>query len=416
MIVPNFEIKDSYILKNKINYDVSTGGEFSSSTYGILYTDYDLARKTQKYNAENFNDIVLSGISLSSYQSITINHYDKSYTLTLDGYLQSEFILNSINFNNNISYIKYSVNNSLLYNIGDYLEILFYQKNTATGIIDWEIIGDVYYSSGLTMNGNQWESTSMSSLIGQTWILNELIPIFKYNTFVIDTGSTYINTKKILEDYLINNLLSNYNNVYYNVINLNHCPNDINDISNYLKKSIFGNYLKLNILSGTTLSIGANKNIYDIYFDFDNLEFVLNGITPITYKFITNNIYNKYTLERFLDQFYNGISATNEIYINYSASTISDGYNDEHEFNINLLNINDNLYFKKYTYINVYTNLSNIYKCVLIDISGTTLTVLEPSLNIGEIVIKIDNLYTTNYAQSTPGSKIIQNWKTFNSK
>lgn len=29
---------------------------------------------------------------------------------------------------------------------------------------------------------------------------------------------------------------------------------------------------------------------------------------------------------------------------------------------------------------------------------------------------KIDNLYTTNYAQSTPGSKIIQNWKTFNSK
>ena len=29
---------------------------------------------------------------------------------------------------------------------------------------------------------------------------------------------------------------------------------------------------------------------------------------------------------------------------------------------------------------------------------------------------KLDNLYTTNYAQSTSSGKIIQNWKTFNSK
>ena len=398
MIVPNFEIKDSYILKNKINYDVSTGGEFSSATYGILYTDYDLARKTQKYNAENFSDIILSGISLSSYNSITINHYDKSYTLILDGYLQSEFLLNSTNFSNNTSYLKYTVNNSTLYNINDYLEILFYQKTTSSGTVYWEnyeLLGNVYYASGLTSNGNQWEITGLTSDISSTWTLDELIPIFKYNTYIIETGTTFIYTKKILEDYLINNLLTEYIDIYYNIINLNHCPNNIDDISIYLKKSIFGNYLDIKkVDSGITLSIGANKNIYDIYFDFDNLEIILNGITPIIYKFNTNNLYNKYTLERFLDQFYNGLSANNEIYINYSASTTSDGYNNEHEFNINLLNINDNLYFKKYTYINIYTNLSNVFKCVLIDISGTTLTILEPSLSIVENVIKIDNLYT----------------------
>lgn len=398
MIIPNFEIKDSYILKNKINYDVSTGGEFSSTTYGILYTDYDLARKTQKYNAENFSDIILSGISLSSYDSITINHYDKSYTLILDGYLQSEFLLNSTNFSNNTSYLKYSVNDSSLYNINDYLEILFYQKTISTGTVYWEnyqLLGDVYYTSGLTSNGNQWEITGLTSDTSSTWTLNELIPIFKYNEYVIETGTTFICTKKILEDYLINNLLTVYSDIYYKIINLNHCPNDIDDISNYLKKSIFGNYLNIKkVDSGLTLSIGANKNIYDIYFDFDNLQIILNDITPIIYNFNTNNLYNKYTLERFLDQFYNELSGNIEIYINYSSSTISNGYNNEHEFNINLLDINDNLYFKKFTYINIYTNLNNVFRCVLINMSGSTFTILEPPLSIGEIVIKIDNLYT----------------------
>lgn len=403
MIVPNFEIKDSYIIKNKINYDVSTGGEFSSATYGILYTDYDLARKTQKYNAENFSNITLSGISLSSYDSIIMNHYNETYTLTLDGYLQSEYIVNSTNLYNNMSYIRYLVDSSSSYDVGDYLDIYFYQKNSISGTTNWEhdgLFGEVFYVSGLTSNGNQWESTGLTTSGGYTtgttnWYLDELIPVFKYNTFVTNTDSTYIYTKKVIEEYLVNNLLK-YASLYYKVINLNHCPKDYDNISNYLKKSIFGGYLDFSFINtGSTLLVSPKKNILDIYFDFDNFDFILNGLTPIMYKFYTKNLYNKYTLERFLDQFDDsGISSGNTIYIDYSATTTSSGYTGEYEFDIYLSNSGDTKYFQEYTYINIHTDLSNYYRCVLLKINGTTFTILQPKLSLGEMVIKIDNLYT----------------------
>lgn len=401
MLIPNLELKDSYIIKNKLNYNVSYEDIYSAATYGILYLDYDLARKTQTQNAENFNPIILSGISLSSYTGLTMTHYDEEYTIKLDGYLQSEHLVNS-NIINNSSYQRYTVNDSSSYSIGDYVEIHFYTKNVETGSSTWihDGNGSIYYLSGLTSHNNQWEVTGVTT-IGvitsgtSTWSVSEILPVFKYNVYVIETGSTYIDVYKKIEDYLYNNLMGNYINLYYNIINLNHCPKNLNDISNYLKKSIYGNYLKCNFMdTGTTLVINPFKNPFDIYFDFDNFKLIFNGSTTTIFNFTTQNLYNKYTLERFLDQFAdNNISSGDTIYYNHSAVTWSSGYTNQYELDIYLNSINDLSYFKEYTFVNIYTDYGNTYKRLLGSISGTTLSIIQPNMIIGESIIKIDNYY-----------------------
>lgn len=400
MLVPKFEIKDSYILKNKIGYD-TTSTELSGLTYGILFTDYDLARKTQSSNAENFENIIISG-NTSIYNTISMIYNDNKYVITLDDYVMCESGVTTSTLVNNRNYQSYLVDNIYLYSVGDYLEINFYQNNLSTGTTMWYSdgeIGDTWYVSGLTSNNNQWEKTGIindSEPSGITsWILLEKIPILEYNCFIKSTGLTHINVEKKLEDYLFNNLQSSskYPNLFYKIKNLNHCQNNYIDISNYLKSSTYGVYLDPNFSDNyTKLHISALKNQYDIYFDYSNFQIVFSGSSSIVYQFHTNNLYNKYTLENFLNQF--TIPNSHSIYTQYSAVTSSLPYVKNLEFDITLTNSGDTQYFTEYTFINIETDQNNSYKCVLKSISGTTFTIITPpNLIVGEIINKINNLY-----------------------
>jgi len=141
--------------------------------------------------------------------------------------------------------------------------------------------------SGLTENYNQWEKTGTTQYSGFTggtitWDVNEIIPVFKYNTYVKSTGTTYINTYKKFEDYIFDDLQKKifnnieYDNLYYNIVNLNHCYNTYGDISNYFKKSIFGNYFDCYIIDNK-LIMTPIRNPYDIYFDYDIFEIMFIG-------------------------------------------------------------------------------------------------------------------------------------------
>jgi hypothetical protein len=324
MIIPNFEIKDSYIVKNLLNYNTA----LSASSYGIMFTDYDLARKTQVFNSETFDNILLTGSTtgLPQFNSMTISYYDTIYSVYFDKNVSYTDIVTTSTFVNSNEHQEYFVDNTNLpdFSIGDYLSIEFYKSQYVSGTTNWYhsgSAGETWFVSGYThqtfyeettgstgtifvpydAENYYWEVTGTTTTDGNSsgttfYEFYEPIPIFKYSTVIININGNQIYVEKLIEDYLYNDIFNNYTDVNYKITNLNHCINTYFDISDTLKKTILGDYVDITINENLTIIPFRNEN--DIYFNYDNIsfEFIGSGIDEI-YKFNTDIIYNKYNLE-----------------------------------------------------------------------------------------------------------------------
>lgn len=409
-LLPQFEIKQSYIVKNKINYDIKRDGEFVYEEYGILFTDYDLARKTQIFNANHFTGFTLSNYPFD-YTKFVINQYDKTYTITVTNEsteTEETYIVGDIS--NTYEYTNIIFDDTLnlnLFFINEYVEVSFYTKQTVNGTSTWThsgSIGETWFVDGYTSNYTYWSATGLTTESGTSsgtvnWSVDERNPIFKYNAIILDKTATSLRIEIKIEDYLINNISSidDTNPVYYTIKNLNRCDNTYEDLATTIGNSIFGGYLELTYTySGNeaiALTITPTKNDDHLYFNFDDITFnAYVDVAQTDYKFTTEYLYNKYTLKGCLGQYeYTGLE---DIYLTYTANITANAFTGTETYSFEINNISDADFFTPYTYIELYTDNSIYnYKSLLINITGTTFTVItSPQMGINETGNQIRNI------------------------
>ena len=395
MYIPVFEIKDSFIVKHKLQYNTSCNID---EPFKMMFIDYDLARKSQTTNAVNFSGITMD-INLSGVSSIDMSYFDELYTIYLDGDLDYEDVFSGTTVINNSNYQQYYVpDGTAFYGNNERVDIDIYQKVTESGTTAWNhyayVPNDVWSLSGVTVTGNQWVVSGSTVTTGYTsgfanWSVDNITPILSYTANVLETGSTYIQIDKKLEDYLYNNLIRNYENLYYNIISLHHSNKTYSDL--YLKLIRFpraGNFDIALDLNG--ISIQPIYNEQDIYFNYDALTIEMDGGTG--YTFDTGCLYNKYNLEIFLAQFDYASNAV--IYESYTtnAITVDTGYTfGDYYMTMELVDTSE---LTEYTYIELLTNTGNTYNVIITEISGNTITVITPlNYQSGEVVTELSNLY-----------------------
>ena len=412
--IPVFEFgKDSYILKHKLNYNTNHTDEWSAVTYGVLFTDYDLARKTQLENAENYNPIIISS-DTSGMTSIEMTYYDQEYKIGLFGrWVDTELVISGSTINsgatfiNNRRYQEYYVPSGYTI-LGDYYNIYFHEiLISETGTTTWEHFGpsgETWVVTGTTENKIPWQVTGITTDNGYssgttTWMITDYNPILKYKAKVIEVGSNYVRFERKLEDYIFNNLMklassTTFTTLCYTLESLSYCDRSYYGIKYIFEESKWNNYFTFSSTSNN-LTIQPIANKEDLYFDYDNVQFKVNysGGTEEYYSFFTAGLYTKYKLDRFLDQL--GYDSDTTIYFDHSAVT-NTTYSGDTEFDITLLNSGDTEYYRPYTYIYAYNSGGTEHICLILDISGSTLHVLSARVNmtIGEIITKINNLYT----------------------
>lgn len=415
--VPVFEFgKDSYILKHEIDYKTSTDGDLSGATFGILFTDYDIARKSQSSNAENFNPIIID-LPIEDINVIEMTYYDQDWTVELDNsFSYNSLVLSGTSFSESgatfLSDRRYQAyylptGYTSLFQQYDYVNIYFYNETILTGTTTWEHFGpsgETWVVTGTTSNGIPWQSTGTTIIDGHSsgitsYSVNDYEPILKYQAMVTEVGINYIKLERKLEDYIYNNLMkiaSNTNYVYlkYKIESLDFTDRSYYGIKYIFEESKWSDYFSLTATTDQ-LIIQPIPNKKDLYFDYDNVEFITqhSGGTT-TYKCTCNNLYTKYKLDIFLDQL--GYSDDTIVFFPYSASTSSLSYDGALEFDIILINSGDSSNFRENTFIYATGTTSSDHICLLKKISGDTLTVISPrvTMSIGEQITSINNMST----------------------
>lgn len=454
--VPIFEVKDSFIIKHKLNYDTSYNlGEydnennFTSYKQRMIFTDYDLARKTQINNAENFESLIikkdLNETNVTSeyiIDALRIEYLDYQYTLLLDGKnVEYENI-----WKNNVENIlrpskkqNFTISGTTEdINIGDIVTVEIYRIQEETVTLNWEInsvyVGEIFFFDGITPTGKQWNQKIISTKVGYSsgtleFIEKNKIPMLKYNSNVLDKNINNIILENKIEMYLFNDF-SNYNDLYFKIISNNHCERSYSSILNKLRYFKYYDYFDYKLYTGNNLTNTLddyleiipklnNENIY-IYYDkfiikmglLENFEddsvYVLpsdysvynyyNIYSYYRYVFNTNNIYSKYTLELLLQQFdfvgkeydyyiYN-ISSDGSVVFNYSDSAYL------------YFTVSNSSIFNKYSFIKLITSNKEYYALIIDkyvnEISGDNiLKILKPNNYENELTIN-DNVIIRN--------------------
>lgn len=406
MYIPVFEIKDSYILKNKLQYDTSCNSELP---YKMMFTDYDLAKKSQTVNGENFSGVTMDE-DLNNYSLVHFDYFDESYDIYLDGSIVHEDVFSGTTVLNSSQYQEYYVpDGSLFFSNDELVDIEIYQKYSESGTTFWEhdayVPNDIWGVTGLTETDLQWIVTGTTVTVGYSsgytnWYLDHIVPLLEYTVNIVSTGATYIRVQKKIEDYLYNNLLSNYDNLYYKIVSINHCTPSYADLYNKLsrvpKASSFD-------LSTTSSSITLDP-IYDetnVYFRYDSMVITLSGVTSKSYTFETDYLYNKYDLRKFFAQL--GIGENAAMYEPYSTtSALLSGYMfGDYYMTFDVPNTYD---FTEYTYVEMLTDSGNTYNVIITGVTDFTITVISPLNYIeGDNIAKISNIF-----QVGPISDVLQ--------
>ena len=393
MYIPVFEIKDSFIVKHKLQYNTSCSLDLP---FKMMFMDYDLARKSQTTNAVNFSGITMD-VDLSGVSSINMSYFDELYTIDLSGDLTHEDVFSGTTVVNNSNYQQYYVPNGSLYNVAnERVSIDIYQKESESGTTFWEhtayVAPDVWSLSGSTDGDTQWIVSGSTIVTGYTsgytnWQVDDITPVLSYIASVLSVGGTYIQVEKKLEDYLFNNLMRNYDNLYYKITSMNHCNPNYPDL--YLKFLLYpraDNFdIELN-LNGITATPVYNEE--EIYFNYDALNIDFSGVTGYTFE--TDCLYNKYNLVDFFAQFgYGPNGAIHESYVTSSITMVGYTFGDYY-MTMDIPSTND---LVEYTYVKLTTNTGNTYNVLITDITGTTITVISPlNYTSGQSISTLTNL------------------------
>jgi hypothetical protein len=277
MYIPVFEIKDSFIVKHKLQYNTSCNLDLP---FKMMFIDYDLARKSQTTNAVNFSGVTMD-VNLSGVTSINLSYFDQSCNIYLDGDLDHEDVFSGTTVVNNSSYQQYYVpDGSLFYGENERVDIDIYQKVTETGTTMWEhyayVPNDVWSISGTTETGNQWVVTGSTTTTGYTsgyanWSVDNITPILSYLANILNTGATYIQIDKKLEDYLYNNLIRNYENLYYKVVSLDHCDKTY--------PNVFLKLIRLPMMENFELTLNLDSILIQPIYNEENIYFNYDALT-----------------------------------------------------------------------------------------------------------------------------------------
>lgn len=406
MYIPVFEIKDSFILKNKLQYNTSCTGNMKDLPFKMMFIDYDLARKSQSSNYENFSGVTINH-DISNFEYLKFDYFDDEHYIYLDGSHDHENVFSGSTVTNYVHYQDFYVPDGTIYSVGEEIIMDVYTKIFDSGTTTWEFISynhpETWVISGYTMNDIQWIVTGTTSNSGYNsgytnWYVDEVIPIINYKTEIKSTGTNYIRIPKRIEDYLYNNIIYNdgYDNVYYNIESLEHVDKIYSDL---YRKMLINEYSKnfTIILNDGVFEIKPKYNKEDVYFNYDELiiETSYSGDT-FEYTFETNCLYNKYNLELFLTQFENVTSGTT-LYATgvTNVSSIDSNYLFG-DFYMNI-DVDDPSFIREFTYVNVETDLFNSYNTIVSSITGNTITIITPyNFQSGEVIISVSNFDVSN--------------------
>lgn len=395
MYIPVFEIKDSYIIKHKLVYDTSCDAD---EPFKIMFTDYDLARKSQTTNAENFSGVTID-VSLSGETEIDMKYFGDTYIIYLDGNIEYEDIFSGTTVQKTADYEEFVfASGSSLYGEKEVVEVKIYQKYEYSGTTTWShyayASSEVWMVTGTTGDNVQWVVTGTTTSTGQTsgttdWYAKDIVPIIAYTADVVGTGATYIRTETKLEYSVYNDLLSKYDNLYYTIRSLTHSSKDYYDIYYAMQSSPYGdNFEMTHIADGIVMT--PKYNVRDVYFDYSEFQIVLPSTT--TYEFETECLYNKYDLQQFFEQL--GVDSTESIYEDSNTNvTVSTGYTYG-DYYMELTAV-DSSYFVPYMYAAATTSTGTTYDVLITHVSGDTITIVTP-LNFGasDVITNLQTIYT----------------------
>ena len=438
MQIPVFEIKDSYIVKHKLEYNTSydfgvySDSGFQSYKQKMMFVDYDIARKSQSTNAVNYNSIKIDNY-LNVIDRIEISYLGNNYSINFDGNLEYEKIwnknVNVFNYVRPVMSQEFNVNSGHTITTGDTVNVEIYKKITETGTTTWEYTSttpnELWSISGLTSIGTQWIINGQNTVIGYetgttTWSADNITPYLRYSSNVLSVTSGSVILEKKIDDYIFNNI-SSENNIYYKIITNNHCNPNYSELYDKLKYNPYFNYFEYNVKSDS-ITITPIVNSKDIYFNYDKISFNLypsgfgysqydnsgntyspnyvnNGI-PYVYNFSTNNLYNKYTLELLLNQFN---LKTDTI---YKGKTAFVSYTDTGSTTLSLT-VDNSTYFQVGNQVIIETISGILYNTyntgiTISNISNNILTINKPvGFNQDEkvlyIYVKDENVSISNY-------------------
>jgi len=408
--IPVFEIKDSYIIKHKLDYNTSysygyydLNGIFVSYEQRMVFTDYDLARKSQSVNAENFSSIKITK-DITFIDKFEIKYLDDVFTIHLDGNL--EYVNNWVKDSTVFNYYKPTKSQEFKLKTfnedflpGEIVTVEVYQSQEESGVTFWEYtsayIGEDFFISGTSPSGLQWIKKLTSEKTGyqsgnEPWKVEDITPLLKYNSKVLSIKSDSVVLESKIESSYFNDY-SSLNDVYFKVISNRHCEKSYSSIIDKLRFYKYYNFFKFEV-SDSYLTIVPTVNIENLYFYYDKVLISLSYATPLyvvplyttdnyitnennyNYSFDTNNIYNKYTLDILLNQFdYN----TSEYDIYYSGTTSATSTMIENDYYLKIQVLNP-ISFVKYTYVKAYTTLGIYYNMLITDITGSIITLIKP--------------------------------------
>lgn len=447
MQIPVFEIKDSYIVKHKLEYNTSydfgvyNDNGFTSYKQRMMFVDYDIARKSQSINAENFESVTINK-PLNVIDKLQISYMGESYTITFDGVLQyennwikgyyneqNEEVGNVFNNSRPDRYQKFKIDSGHTITTNGVVNVEIYKKTTESGSTTWEYTSttpnELWSISGLTSSGTQWIVNSGNTILGYqtgitSWSCDTIIPYLRYSSNVLSISGNSVTLEKKIDDYIFNNI-SVDTNIYYKIITNNHCDPNYSSLYDKLKYNPYFNYFDYSVKLDSITIIPIN-NTKDIYFNYDKISFslypsgfgyteydnsghtysdqyVTDGV-PYIYNFNTNNIYNKYNLGYLLNQF----NFKTDIIYKGKTSVVS--YTETGSTSL-ILSVDSSSQFQIGNNIIIETLSGLSYKTYKTDIlisniSSTNITINKP-IGFGEnekvlyIYVKDEEVGVTNY-------------------
>jgi len=344
----NFIEGKSHILKNLIQYNIFNQSTITEDVSKIVFTDYDLARKQISENYIRYDQIYITGVTISSTPSnyFTIRYHHDEYTIrsgtTLAGTLTG--ITSDI--------INYGGYTSIPISDGsDFIDNDYIYLNIFSGVS--------FLDSSTHLEMNQF--------------IKEIISL---------SGVNYI----VLEETIPNYILEDLKNCTFFIENLKVAidwDDAIEKMSDYTPYSDFYS------LTGYTLStsifkdiyIEPKENVYDKYFDYDGLLFDVDDIHNI-YTFSTLIPYLKYKLYDFLNNINTGFS---EVYSFFNEQVISGEtlnlyrYVDDSRIRITTTLTGLTNIFKPYTYVNLSAIGEITRKALVYSVIGQEIIVEKPT-------------------------------------
>lgn len=307
-----FVEKHSYIIKNKINYNIINTN--TATTYDIsdnvittpckiLFTNYDVARSLKD--------------NRTFYNSININ-----LTGTTD-YVYNKIILNYLN-------TEYSISD-------EYGEKVYYDftgDTSTSGITEYSGHTQFYIDDTFSGRSNISDHVLITILTGTTTITDDSLIISSYVNYMTTIKS--MTTEKLtisgqIPSYVLNDIIDGYT---VRITNLHYCPTGMTNFAEFLNNSPYNELIyAIDLIDYLNISVKiSDKNKY---YDYNLLNFVHNTYsgetyTATTYNFTSNNQYIDYKLDTFLERLDDNlpINIYNENYLFSNQYTIEEVTSD----------------------------------------------------------------------------------------